>query len=725
MRKLLTLVLLFASLTSYGQWTKKQLYDKIDAFSSYKVDFMKSLSDSLVKSMQLQLVSGTNIKTLESTSLLGSGNIDLAKGDVGLGNVDNTSDANKPVSTAQQTAIDAKVSDALTDGVTSIAPSQNVVYDAVDSLTSIGKAVISSEAATNIYSFGTSITAGSTGPTGAAYRFPNILNGALGTTVQNQGIAASGAYDGVKAAFALTSLRFYPATIEFGLNDARLGGGTAPTYEKVKGAIRAFLANHFLSGTVVPANSGSVTQGGTWTTVTSGTIGEKAPNISGLALQSAVNGSTLTYTSSGTTLVVGTFGVYEAVQPGGTFTVTVDGVLKATFNNRNLTDGVATALGSQNNITQNAVVITGLPTGSHTVVITITSLSASGKVYIDYIGTLNNRQNCLPVIVMSVPKMDATGYATAPANATDAILNTMDTHAKAVIREFRGFPAYFGNTNLNFVSTTDLHSDHIHRNDLGNSKIARALLQSIQPINTSKAPFYTMGYSASSPFNLYVGHNGGSVSYIGSNRQSVTGVFDNTALPAAAYHQVLASGDASHEFYTSPTNNATPLLRAKIDKDGVLILNRGSVAGGVVRLLEASGSGTNYTEITVAAQAANITLTLPPAVPTVSGQSLVATTAGVMSWAAAAIDATAGDAATINALAGRFRKDTSGTTFTLTNSFITANSIITLTIGTVGITTGYDLAVVPGAGSAVITFQTAGVAAAPSANCDVNFHVLN
>lgn len=33
----------------------------------------------------------------------------LAKGDVGLGNVDNTSDANKPVSTATQTALDAKV----------------------------------------------------------------------------------------------------------------------------------------------------------------------------------------------------------------------------------------------------------------------------------------------------------------------------------------------------------------------------------------------------------------------------------------------------------------------------------------------------------------------------------------------------------------------------------------------------------------------------------------
>lgn len=38
-----------------------------------------------------------------------SADVTLVKGDVGLGNVDNTSDANKPVSTAQQTALDGKV----------------------------------------------------------------------------------------------------------------------------------------------------------------------------------------------------------------------------------------------------------------------------------------------------------------------------------------------------------------------------------------------------------------------------------------------------------------------------------------------------------------------------------------------------------------------------------------------------------------------------------------
>lgn len=40
--------------------------------------------------------------------------VSLVKGDVGLGNVDNTSDANKPVSTAQQTAIDAKANSSVT-----------------------------------------------------------------------------------------------------------------------------------------------------------------------------------------------------------------------------------------------------------------------------------------------------------------------------------------------------------------------------------------------------------------------------------------------------------------------------------------------------------------------------------------------------------------------------------------------------------------------------------
>ena len=85
--------------------------------SNAEFDYLNGLTDNIQTQFtgkQDVLVSATNIKTIEGQSLLGSGNIDLAKGDVGLGNVDNTSDANKPVSTATQTALDAKTAKLIT-----------------------------------------------------------------------------------------------------------------------------------------------------------------------------------------------------------------------------------------------------------------------------------------------------------------------------------------------------------------------------------------------------------------------------------------------------------------------------------------------------------------------------------------------------------------------------------------------------------------------------------
>lgn len=52
------------------------------------------------------------------TSVAGkTGAVTLAKADVGLGNVDNTSDADKPISTATQTALDAKQPSITVDGI--------------------------------------------------------------------------------------------------------------------------------------------------------------------------------------------------------------------------------------------------------------------------------------------------------------------------------------------------------------------------------------------------------------------------------------------------------------------------------------------------------------------------------------------------------------------------------------------------------------------------------
>ena len=55
-----------------------------------------------------------------------TGAVTLDKTDVGLGNVDNTSDANKPVSTATQTALNAKVG-SVTTGIANTTPIVNMM----------------------------------------------------------------------------------------------------------------------------------------------------------------------------------------------------------------------------------------------------------------------------------------------------------------------------------------------------------------------------------------------------------------------------------------------------------------------------------------------------------------------------------------------------------------------------------------------------------------------
>lgn len=61
---------------------------------------------SLINEKQDILVSGKNIKTIAGESILGEGNFVLTREVVGLDKVDNTSDLDKPVSTATQKAID-------------------------------------------------------------------------------------------------------------------------------------------------------------------------------------------------------------------------------------------------------------------------------------------------------------------------------------------------------------------------------------------------------------------------------------------------------------------------------------------------------------------------------------------------------------------------------------------------------------------------------------------
>ncbi len=104
------------------------------------------------------------------------------------------------------------------------------------------------------------------------------------------------------------------------------------------------------------------------------------------------------------------------------------------------------------------------------------------------------------------------------------------------------------------------------------------------------------------------------------------------------------------------------------------------------------------------------------------GQRLyLASIDGYLMYTIPQINTTSGDAATIDAVSGRFRKDSSGSTFTLTNSFITANSIIMLTPANAALdVTAVTWTVSAGAGTATITFGLA-----PSADFNMNFLIEN
>lgn len=103
-----------AALHSHANKTLLDTYDQTNVNLTDAV----SKKHAHANSVALDAVSGTNTgdqdlsglvpKTTTVNSKALSGNISLDKTDIGLGNVDNTSDAGKPVSTAQQTALDAK-----------------------------------------------------------------------------------------------------------------------------------------------------------------------------------------------------------------------------------------------------------------------------------------------------------------------------------------------------------------------------------------------------------------------------------------------------------------------------------------------------------------------------------------------------------------------------------------------------------------------------------------
>lgn len=211
--------------------------------------------------VQPTLISGTNIKTIEGQSILGSGNINITNTDVGLGNVDNTSDLNKPISTATQTALNAKQntitnSDSITEGVTNLFLTTGERTKLTNtSGVNTGDQINITGTAANV----TGIVAVANGGTGTAT--PSLVAGTNITitgSFPNQTIAASGAAGAVTQIVAGTNVTVSPAggTGVVTINASGGGGGGTQIGDLIGGGV---VVGVFVEGGVNKALVASLT----------------------------------------------------------------------------------------------------------------------------------------------------------------------------------------------------------------------------------------------------------------------------------------------------------------------------------------------------------------------------------------------------------------------------------------------------------------------------------
>jgi lysophospholipase L1-like esterase len=436
--------------------------------------------------------------------------------------------------------------------------------------------------------FGDSFTAG-LNATNTSLSFPYIVSNNLfggynpAGDYNNYAVSGRGWAVGIANSYTnVTAPNVNSTVVTLGFNDIRRNGNNvtanAKTLEKLKSGARALIANSWLASAVA-ANNGAVSTTGTWTTVSG--IGDKASlNLSGLVKTSIVAGSTLTYTWTGTSLVIGTFSTDEVTTFGGDFTYSIDGGSSITYTGKNKTDGISDGA-TDNSIIANAIVVTGLTNSSHTVVITT---SSTDRVRIDYFGILQNRLYCPSIIINSLAYMNSTGYALSPAFGSDATMNQGSAALEQVVSEFPNFPVYFNDINKFYDITTGLDTDNIHPNDVGHKQIANSILSRISTgVNQSYTPNPIIIKDFNSSTQSFI-QSFSNTFNIGFNViPSAPSIFPNTGVAASMIKSTVANNDSKFEFFTSATNSNLTLALT-IDKNQNII-----TAGGAIGL-----NGSNY-----------------------------------------------------------------------------------------------------------------------------------
>jgi hypothetical protein len=348
-------------------------------------------------------------------------------------------------------------------------------------------------------SYGDSITVGQGSTSGNSYI--ELISDFYSLSNINRAVSARGIWETIR----LHNLNIDPTNIKTsivmsGFNDVRRGGNAFKTISKIKNGYRALIANQFLK-TFIPAHtSPSITTSGSWSTYPADTVGGKSSASKGLGSYSLTIGDYKTYTFKDDNVVlamIGSDGVYET---HGNFDVHIDGVFIGNFTGNNKTDGISD--GSNSNTRSPYILyFGGLTNAMHTITVTLTS---ANSVVIDYFGNLLNPKFCAPLFICEAPKMNATGYATSPALATDAIIDELNLEINNVVNEFNlDYPIIVSKTNDFYDVATGLSGDNIHPNDIG----YRQIFSSIVSASEYLLPIRNLGGFDLAANNVFTGLN--------------------------------------------------------------------------------------------------------------------------------------------------------------------------------------------------------------------------
>jgi lysophospholipase L1-like esterase len=377
---------------------------------------------------------------------------------------------------------------------------------------------------------GNSITAGANATAGNSY--PERATAYYGLTMDNKAVSGRGAYRSILEANAAenpghTKMLF----AMFGFNDGRRTDTTnALTYRKTQNkiinALKALFINHNLKYYEGAGNGANVVRVGTFTTGVDATAGGgKTTN----AAFTAVLNDTIKFTATGTSIVAsplysdGISSVYT-----NNAEVYLDNVLQYSVDLSRGTDNISDGANS-NELIPGGIIFSGLTYGVHE--LKLVNKQNLRPMLIDYFGVLRDINDTYPLVIFHAPKIDATGYATSPAGASDWVIDLVNAKIDSLVATFpAGYPVYVARTNDFYVNTTasgDLDiADHIHPTDQGHEHIFDAVVDVFPSFPVFAGTTRTFFWSGGRPWAIDsvgaarpLAYKGEAAAVAGSNRQ--------------------------------------------------------------------------------------------------------------------------------------------------------------------------------------------------------------